>query len=176
VDSDEDDADFLTKNYPENYFSHIIIDECHRSAWGKWSQVLTRNAGAVQVGLTATPRTLTGVDWDEFPDDEKITADNRHYFGEPVYEYEMAQGMDDGYLAACDIIQRDIFLDQKPRPEAETGVEQPDLQGKQVSNALTGERLDYKVLARRYEAGSFEKALLLPERVQPCALTCSSCW
>ena len=25
---------------PENYFSHIVIDECHCSAWGKWSQVL----------------------------------------------------------------------------------------------------------------------------------------
>lgn len=49
---------FLTENYPENYFSHIIIDECHRSAWGKWSQVLTRNPNVVQVGLTATPRQI----------------------------------------------------------------------------------------------------------------------
>ncbi|MZP56247.1 MAG: DEAD/DEAH box helicase family protein, partial [Bacteroidales bacterium] len=39
---------FLTTYYPENYFSHIVIDECHRSAWGKWSQVLTRNKNAVQ--------------------------------------------------------------------------------------------------------------------------------
>jgi len=166
VDSDEAEANFLTENYPENFFSHIIIDECHRSAWGKWSLVLQRNAAAVQVGLTATPRKLSGIDWDEHPEDEKITADNRHYFGEPVYEYEMAQGMDDGYLAACDIIQRDIFLDEKPKPEVETGVEQPDLKGKQVSNALTGEKMDYKKLARRYEAGSFERALLLPERVR----------
>jgi adenine-specific DNA-methyltransferase len=33
----------------------VFIDECHRSAWGKWSMVLTRNPDAVQVGLTATP-------------------------------------------------------------------------------------------------------------------------
>jgi len=58
VDTDEADTNFLTTHYPENYFSHIIIDECHRSAWGKWSQVLTRNPEAVQIGLTATPRTL----------------------------------------------------------------------------------------------------------------------
>ncbi|MCK7581616.1 MAG: hypothetical protein MZV65_42310 [Chromatiales bacterium] len=32
-----------SRNYPEDYFSHIVIDECHRSAWGKWSRVLTRN-------------------------------------------------------------------------------------------------------------------------------------
>ncbi|MBE0626515.1 MAG: hypothetical protein IH606_17080 [Burkholderiales bacterium] len=30
-------------DYPENHFSHILIDECHRFAWGTWSEVLTRN-------------------------------------------------------------------------------------------------------------------------------------
>ena len=58
VDTDDGDANFLTTYYPEDYFTHIVIDECHRSAWGKWSQVLTRNRNAVQIGLTATPRQL----------------------------------------------------------------------------------------------------------------------
>ncbi len=58
IDTENGDATFLTTFYPENYFSHIVIDECHRSAWGKWSQVLTRNNRAIQVGLTATPRQL----------------------------------------------------------------------------------------------------------------------
>src|SRR5262249_59773284 len=58
VDSDEALANFLTAHYPEGYFTHIVIDECHPSAWGKWSQVLTRNPKAIQVGLTATPRQL----------------------------------------------------------------------------------------------------------------------
>jgi len=166
IESDEADASFLTENYPENYFSHIIIDECHRSAWGKWSLVLKRNPNAVQIGLTATPRKLTGIDWDENPEDEKITADNVHYFGEPVYEYEMSQGMDDGYLAACEVIQRNIFLDRKQEPEEQTGVSQPDLKQKEVTNALTGEQVDYKKLAKRYDAGSFERQLQMPDRVE----------
>jgi type I restriction enzyme, R subunit len=58
VDNDDGEANFLTTHYPPDYFSHIVIDECHRSAWGKWSQVLTRNPSAVQIGLTATPRQL----------------------------------------------------------------------------------------------------------------------
>src|SRR5207249_5924098 len=29
VDTDDANANFLVKHYPENYFSHIIIDECH---------------------------------------------------------------------------------------------------------------------------------------------------
>jgi type I restriction enzyme R subunit len=50
VASEDGTASFLTIYYPENYFSHIIIDECHRSAWGKWSHVFTRNPNAVQIG------------------------------------------------------------------------------------------------------------------------------
>lgn len=52
VSAEEEDARFLTEHYPENYFSHIIIDECHRSAWGKWSTILRRNPKAIQIGLT----------------------------------------------------------------------------------------------------------------------------
>ena len=33
VDTEEGTANFLTTYYPKDYFSHIIIDECHRSAW-----------------------------------------------------------------------------------------------------------------------------------------------
>jgi type I restriction enzyme, R subunit len=32
VENDDGDATFLTTYYPENYFTHVIIDECHRSA------------------------------------------------------------------------------------------------------------------------------------------------
>jgi len=35
VATDDADANFLLANYPEDYFSHIVIDECHRSACGK---------------------------------------------------------------------------------------------------------------------------------------------
>lgn len=55
---DEKVASFLTEHYPENSFSIIIIDECHRSAWGKWSEILKRNPKAIHLGLTATPRKL----------------------------------------------------------------------------------------------------------------------
>jgi type I restriction enzyme R subunit len=73
----KEDLGFLIENYPENYFSHIVIDECHRSAWGKWSLVLKRNEKAVQIGLTATPRHLiASEETKETLADEQITADN----------------------------------------------------------------------------------------------------
>ncbi len=102
VDSDDGDATFLTTHYPPDYFSHIVIDECHRSAWGTWSEVLRRNEDAVQIGLTATPRQIKVTESSpEMAADAKIIADNFKYFGQPIYEYEMGQAMEDGYLAAC---------------------------------------------------------------------------
>ena len=102
------DASFLRRHYPENHFSHILIDECHRSAWGRWSEVLTRNSDAFQIGLTATPRQLKGN-----PDDQTITADNHRHFGEPVYEYSLTEGVEDGYLAPCEIKQGRVSIDEK---------------------------------------------------------------
>jgi type I restriction enzyme R subunit len=86
VAGETEDARFFLESYPENYFSHIVIDECHRSAWGKWSIVLKRNPDAIQIGLTATPRYWEGGSKEERKEDEEITSNNLQYFGEPVYE------------------------------------------------------------------------------------------
>lgn len=170
VDSVDSDANFLTTHYPENYFSHIIIDECHRSAWGKWSLVLTRNPDAVQVGLTATPRAIEYTEkTKEAEQDAKISADNVRYFGEPVYEYDMSQGIEDGYLAACEIVRRDIFFDTKQQSEREAGLSLEDLAGKTIVDARTGEQLSVAEARARYDATSFEDKLLLPERVKAMA-------
>jgi type I restriction enzyme R subunit len=116
------DGSFLTEHYGEDAFSVIIIiDECHRSAWGKWSQVLTRNPNAIHIGLTATPRKLKeaqrGKPAKEIEqaaaEDDAITAHNVRYFGEPVYEYTLAQAQEDGYLAACEIVKRKADIDAR---------------------------------------------------------------
>lgn len=40
---------------PPDYFQFIIVDECHRSIYGKWQSVLNYFSGAIVLGLTATP-------------------------------------------------------------------------------------------------------------------------
>lgn len=167
VDTDQADANFLVKHYPPNFFSHIIIDECHRSAWGKWSLIFDRNPDAVQIGLTATPRQLDiKEDSSEAAADNKLKADNFKHFGEPVYEYSIGQGIDDGYLAACEIVRVEVFLDDHDKPEVETGVDQSDLVDKRLTDAVTGEALTIAEASARYEAASFEQRLILPERVR----------
>jgi type I restriction enzyme R subunit len=104
------DASFLTEHYGQDAFSVIIIDECHRSAWGKWSVVLQRSPNAIHIGLTATPRKLEESE-KATAEDRQITANNRVYFGEPVYEYTLIQAQEDGYLAACEIVKRKASID-----------------------------------------------------------------
>jgi type I restriction enzyme R subunit len=112
LDDEEGSASFLSEHYGEDAFSVIIIDECHRSAWGRWSEVLRRNPNAIQIGLTATPRRLEESDR-ATTEDQEITANNRKYFGEPVYEYTLIQAQEDGYLAACEIIKRKASIDNR---------------------------------------------------------------
>ncbi|MCZ7645974.1 MAG: DEAD/DEAH box helicase family protein [Planctomycetota bacterium] len=164
IDRDDENASFLLRHYPEDYFSHIVIDECHRSAWGKWSIILLRNEKAVQIGLTATPRQLKcSEDNEEAKADAKITADNLAYFGEPVYEYDLAQAMEDGYLAACEIELAQVNLDA-------TGLTLADLIQRNPRDANTGRPLTATEIANSYEKEQFESKLLLPDRVNAMCL------
>ncbi|MDI6890685.1 MAG: DEAD/DEAH box helicase family protein [Thermodesulfovibrionales bacterium] len=159
VAGETEDAKFFLENYPHNYFSHIIIDECHRSAWGKWSIVLRQNPDAVQIGLTATPRSFEGGTQEERREDEEITANNLKYFGEPVYEYDMAQGIEDGYLPACEVIRRATDLDEK-------GVDSEDIERLGAIDAITGQPLMVAEAREHYGAPSFEDIIQLPDRVK----------
>lgn len=118
LDDEEGFASFLTDHYGEDAFSVIIIDECHRSAWGRWSEVLRRNPSAIHIGLTATPRKLEESKHAS-AEDQEITANNREYFGEPVYEYTLIQAQEDGYLAACEIVKRKASIDNATFTKAE---------------------------------------------------------
>ena len=159
VENDYGDATFLTTFYPEDYFTHIVIDECHRSAWGKWSQVLTRNRNAVQIGLTATPRQLECKEVTaEARQDAEITANNLAYFGEPAYEYDIAQAIEDGYLAACEIQKGRANLD-------ETGITVDDVMARNPVDALTGVPMVREQVEEYYVKTQYEDRILLPDRV-----------
>ena len=63
VDDDEEYSDDISENeitlnnvkLPSNFFNLIIVDECHRSIYGKWQKVLKYFNEAKVIGLTATP-------------------------------------------------------------------------------------------------------------------------
>lgn len=79
----------LYREYAPDFFDLIIVDECHRGSArdeSNWREILEYFAPAFQLGMTATP----------------LREDNRdtyQYFGNPVYQYSLRQGIEDGFLA-----------------------------------------------------------------------------
>lgn len=79
----------LYLEYPRDFFDLIIVDECHRGSArddSNWREILEWFEPATQIGMTATPR-------------REENVDSYTYFGDPLYEYSLAQGIADGFLA-----------------------------------------------------------------------------
>ncbi|MDW8316150.1 MAG: DEAD/DEAH box helicase family protein [Rhodovarius sp.] len=79
----------LFRAYPPDFFDLIIVDECHRGSArddSAWRVILDHFSPAFQLGMTATP----------LRDDNR---DTYRYFGNPIYQYSLRQGIDDGFLA-----------------------------------------------------------------------------
>ncbi len=165
-------ASFFLEHYPPGFFDVIIIDECHRSAWGKWFAILEQNKNAIQIGLTATPRQIRLPEAKDeetrrqIEEDRRLLADNLRYFGEPAYEYTYQQGVADGYLAPAEIETYDLFHDQQEQPERLRGVYRDDVADKQLTNALTGAMVAADAVAPRTEGAGLELRLVMPERVK----------
>jgi type I restriction enzyme R subunit len=149
---------FWNKNFPKNYFSHIIIDECHRSAWGRWSKILEDNPNAVQIGLTATPRLIKGDFKIDESNDLEISANNIKYFGEPIYEYSISAAQEDGYLAACEVYKKFTSIDTAIFSKEEI---------KEKSRILSsGDKPDDEDLKEKYSLSNFERDLILEDRIK----------
>ena len=83
-----------------------------------------------------------------------------------MYEYDLTQGIEDGYLAALEIVSRDILINSKKEIEVRTGVDQADLSKAVLTDARTGKPLSAAEIRQHYEAASFERKLMLPDRVK----------
>jgi type I restriction enzyme R subunit len=79
----------LYRRYPPDFFDLIFVDECHRGSArdeSNWRHILEYFYPATQIGMTATPLRNDNVD-------------TYRYFGNPIYTYSLAQGIEDGFLA-----------------------------------------------------------------------------
>jgi len=95
----------LFERFPPDFFDLIIIDECHRSGFGTWREILDHFADAIHLGMTATPKQDENIDTYAYfcaeepaipvnPDD----SDQGEYHP-PAYTYSLGQGIEDGFLA-----------------------------------------------------------------------------
>ena len=96
-----DEEDKIFKSVSPDFFDLIVIDECHRGSASDdsaWREILDYFSGAIQIGLTATPK-------------ETEYASNITYFGEPVYTYKLKQGIEDGFLAPYKVVRYHLDKD-----------------------------------------------------------------
>ncbi|MGH4009192.1 MAG: EcoAI/FtnUII family type I restriction enzme subunit R [Pseudonocardiaceae bacterium] len=131
---DRGDEQTLFSQYEKDYFDLIIVDECHRgsaSSSSQWRGILEHFDEAVQIGLTATPI-------------RKDDADTYGYFGNPVYEYSLRDGIEDGFLAPYRVRRVRLNIDMtgfRPSPG------QRDVAGDEIPDKLYTPRQYEKVLA-----------------------------
>ena len=104
------------KEFSIGRFDLIIIDEVHRSIFGKYTSILSY-FDALMVGLTATPR----------EDDDRSTYELfERESGEPNFEYLLEEAVSDGYLVdkavqsrTTDILKNGIKYDKLSKQEKE---------------------------------------------------------
>lgn len=85
-----------SKQFSVGRFDLVVVDEVHRSIFGKYSAILDY-FDALIVGLTATPR-------DEV---DRSTYDTfQMESGVPNFAYELQEAVDDGYLVPYNVLSR----------------------------------------------------------------------
>lgn len=138
-----DDGFETFKQFQPEFFDLIVVDECHRGSAKEdsaWRKVLEYFNTAAQIGCTATPI-------------ETHEASSQTYFGKPIYEYSLKQGINDGFLAPYKVVRVGLDKDLMGyRPEA-------------------GKRDDYgyEIDDREYNTKDFDKNLVLDERTKTVA-------
>ena len=113
---------------PSDYFQFIIVDECHRSIYGKWKAVLDYFKDAKVLGLTATP-----------------TPEAYSYFNNNVIEkYTYDDSVVDGVNVPSRVfrIKTEASIHGGTIYEGETITEKTKVTGKTTEYTAT-ERIDY---------------------------------
>ena len=135
-----DDGEEAYRQFQPNFFDLIVIDECHRGSAKEesaWRKVLDYFTEATHIGCTATPI-------------ETKEASSFTYFGEPIYEYSLKQGIDDGFLAPYKVIR--IGLDK-------------DLEGYRPEAGKL-DKFGYEIEDREYNAKDYDRNLVIDDRTR----------
>lgn len=129
------------REFPPDFFDLIVIDEAHRGGVnqaGSWFRLLEYFTAAIQVGLTATPK-------------REESNDTYRYFGAPVVNYSLKDGIEDGFLSPYIIKRVTSNIDALGyRPEHN------DVRD------VRGQSLEVK----DYLTPDFEKELSIPQRTR----------
>ena len=147
--------------YPPEYFDCIIVDECHRSIYDVWSQVL-KYFDAFIIGLTATPSAKTIAFFNQNLVSEytreQATIDGVNV-GEDIYLIETDITQNGAHIAAKQLIERRNRLTREKRYEELP--EDVDYIGKDLDKSVVNKSTIRAIIRKFKEA---VETTLFPER------------
>lgn len=125
------------KQYEElfkpEFFDMVIVDECHRGSAkddSNWREILDYFSGAVQLGMTATPK-------------ETAYQSSISYFGESLYTYSLKEGIEDGFLAPFKVVNITTNIGDEWRPTKG----QVDINGNEIPDRIYNNTdYDYNII------------------------------
>ena len=155
------------QNYKElfkpEFFDMVIVDECHRGSAkddSSWREILEYFEGAIQLGMTATPK-------------ETKYQSNITYFSEPLYTYSLKEGIDDGFLAPFKVINIKTNIGDGWRPVKG----QRDINGQLIEDRIYNNTdYDYNIIIEdriREVAQEITKYLKQTDRMQKTIVFCA---
>ena len=159
--SPDDNGRRLFEKFPPNFFDLVIIDECHRSGWGTWREILDHFRSAIHLGMTATPKQDENVDTYAYfcAEEPEVAIDpenpQRGTWRPPAYQYSLGQGIEDGFLATYKVHRVRTTVDASGL-RLEEAVEQ----GAEV---FIPEDVEPREL---YTTPQFEREITLPDRTR----------
>ncbi|MEW4925759.1 EcoAI/FtnUII family type I restriction enzme subunit R [Algibacter sp. 2305UL17-15] len=130
------------KEYPSDFFDVIVIDECHRGSAneeGSWRAILDHFSPAIHLGLTATPK-------------REDNIDTYKYFGQPIYEYSLKDGIQDGFLTPYKVKRVTTNIDE-------------------YIHTNDSEIIQGEITKDRYELKDFNKSITINQRTELVAQT-----
>ena len=160
LDSEDDDGP-VYQRIPQDFFGLIIIDECHRSGFGKWNEILQYFSQAIQLGMTATPKQSESIDTYAYfcGEEPEVPIDpndpTKGTWHPPAYQYSLGQGIEDGFLATYKVHKVRTTVDKD-------GLYVRDAQS-QGAEIYVPEGADLRGL---YLTPQFEREITLPDRTE----------
>lgn len=150
-----DTLENIYQNIPSTFYDLIIVDECHRSI-NINRKLIFDHFLCPRVGLTATPRTAVVKKGVTIPDEDLAILDTYRLFGcetgEPDYQFDLARGIDEGFLAPYQVLSIETELIKTAK---EIGIEFDhyiDPETEEVVNLESSKKIKLEQLNRKFIA------------------------
>ena len=113
-----DTLENIYQNISSNFYDLVIVDECHRSI-NINRKLIFDHFLCPRIGLTATPRKAVAKEGKDIPDEDLAILDTYRLFGceigEPDYQFDLARGIDEGFLAPYQVLSIETELTKTAR-------------------------------------------------------------